>query len=245
MNIISAILLGFIQGLTEFLPISSSGHLVLAQSLIPDFIQPGIFFDVILHAGTLVAVIAYFWKRLLKITQKQIMLLIIGTIPAGVAGFLFEDAFEAMFGDVKAVGLQLIISGVICLLIDKAQTKKKEISYTDSFLIGIGQAIAIIPGISRSGSTIFAAVKRGIKREEAAEFSFFLSIPAIAGAILLQTLKHGASTEIDPTFYIAGFLTALIFGFLSIKVLLNMLKQKQFKYFAIYCFIIGTVVIFL
>ena len=243
MNIFSAIILGIIQGLTEFLPVSSSGHLVLAQSLIPGFNQPGIFFDVILHAGTLVAVTAYFWKKILKISKKQIILLIIGTIPAVILGLLFNDLFEESFSNVKAVGIQLIITGILCWLIDRANTTKKSISIFDSFLIGIGQAIAIIPGISRSGSTIFAAVFRGINRAEAAEFSFFLSIPAIAGAIVLQTLKHGGSSQIDPVFYFVGFITSLIFGFLSIKILINMLKSKQFKYFGVYCFILGALAV--
>lgn len=243
MNIFSAIILGIIQGLTEFLPISSSGHLVLAQSLIPGFSQPGIFFDVILHAGTLVAVTAYFWKKILKINQTQVILVIIGTIPAVVLGLLFNDLFEASFSNVKAVGIQLIITGILCWLIDRAKTIKKSITVFDSLLIGIGQAIAIIPGISRSGSTIFAAVARGINRAEAAEFSFFLSIPAIAGAIVLQTLKHGGSSQIDPVFYFVGFITSLVFGFLSIKVLLNMLKSKQLKYFGIYCLILGVIAV--
>lgn len=243
MNILSAIILGVVQGLTEFLPVSSSGHLVLAQSILPGFSQPGVLFDIVLHAGTLIAVIIYFWRKILSLSQKQIVLLIIGTLPAGLIGFLFDKQFEAMFGDVRAVGMQLIITGLICFAIDRTKATKKVITYLDSLIIGIAQAVAIIPGISRSGSTIFAATKRGVHRQEAAEFSFLLSIPAIGGAVVLQLLKHGTTDGIDVPFYAIGFVTALVFGLVSIKILLRMLVTKNFKVFGIYSVLIGVIAV--
>lgn len=242
MTLFSAILLGIIQGFTEFLPISSSAHLVLAQNFIPNFTQPGIFFDVILHTGTLFGVTWYFRKKLLTISPKMIGLLLLGTIPAALAGILFEDIFVAMFGDVKSIGWQLIVSGILCFLIDRAVAKRTNIKILDALLIGIAQAVAIIPGISRSGATIYAATKRGIARSEAAEFSFLLSIPAIAGATILQFVKHGAVDSLDYSFYVAGFIASFIFGILSITVLLRLLKTKQFKIFGVYCVILGIIV---
>ena len=125
MNIFHSIFLGVVQGLTEFLPVSSSGHLVIAQSLLPGFSQPGLLFDVILHAGTLAAVIYYFRKRLVKLSRHELKILAIGTIPAVVIGFLFNDWFEASFSDVRSVGIQLVITGVLCILVDFAKTKKR------------------------------------------------------------------------------------------------------------------------
>lgn len=245
MNFLSSVLLGVIQGLTEFLPISSSGHLVLAQHVLPGFDQPGILFDIVLHAGTLVAVLVYFYRTIIRLKLPQIVLLAIGTIPAGLLGFLFEDLFVAMFGDVRAIGLQLIITGILCYLIDRARTTRRTIHMVDALIIGLAQAVAIVPGISRSGATIFAATARGIDRQDAANFSFLLSIPAIGGAVVLQLVKYGATPDLDITYYVVGFIVAMIFGLLSIRMLLNLLVTKNFKFFAVYCFIVGSLAIFL
>lgn len=243
MNFFTAAFLGIIQGLTEFLPVSSSGHLVLFEHLL-NFEQPGILFDVTLHAGTLLAVLIYFRKKLMSLTPRMLILLFVGTIPAAVIGLLFEEQLEASFGDIKMVGLQLIITGIICYFVDKVATKKDNISVTDSFVIGVAQAIAIIPGISRSGSTIFAGVMRGIDKAHVAEFSFLLSIPAILGAIVLQIIKYKGQ-EIDIAPYSIGFLTAFVFGLLAIRILLNLLKTKNFKIFTYYCLVLGVLVILL
>jgi undecaprenyl-diphosphatase len=245
MNIFHAIILGVIQGLTEFLPVSSSGHLVIAQSLIPGFSQPGVLFDVMLHAGTLMAVLIYFRKKLLKLTLNEIVLLAVGTLPAIVVGFFFADFLESSFGNVKMVGIELIITGLLCFATDMFKTSKKAITGLDAFLIGIAQAIAIIPGISRSGATIFIATAQKIERAKAAEFSFLLSIPAIAGAILLQVVKYGFETNIDIAVYGVGILASFIFGLLSIKILLNLLVTKNFKVFGVYSVLLGLLVFFL
>ena len=241
MSALSAASLGLIQGLTEFLPVSSSGHLVLAQSLIPGFSQPGVLFDVVLHLGTLFAVFYYFWKRILKLNRNYLMFLAVGTIPAGAIGFLFQSRLESMFGDVKWVAIELIITGIINLVIDKLPNKTDKISIKNSFLVGISQAIAIIPGISRSGATIFTGASLGISKREAAEFSFLLSIPAILGANVLQFMKHGISTDVSLTSYLLGFVIAFIVGFFSIKLVFKFLAEGKFKIFGIYSIALGII----
>src|SRR3989344_4983883 len=157
MNYFWALFLGIIQGLTEFLPVSSSGHLAIAQSIIPNFKQPGVLFDVSLHLATTFAVVIYFRKKLKTILfsdRKYIGFLIVGSIPAALIGILFSDLLETMFLNVAAVAWQLLLTGVICILIDKLREKKDDLSVKNSFLIGCAQALAIIPGISRSASTI-------------------------------------------------------------------------------------------
>jgi undecaprenyl-diphosphatase len=245
MTLASAILLGIIQGITEFLPVSSSAHLVIAQHFIPGFSQPGVLFDVLLHAGTLLAVIIYFRKQLIALTLNKALLLILGTIPAVIFGFLFSDWLEASFSDIKAIGLQLIITGAFIYFVDFAKERRKSITWVDALIMGVAQAIAIIPGISRSGATIFAGVFRGLNKKQVADFSFLLSIPAIAGAIVFEVVKHGLSDSISMTNYAGGFVAAFVFGFLSIGVLLKFLVSRNFKIFAIYCFLIGGLVFFI
>ncbi|MBX4205686.1 undecaprenyl-diphosphate phosphatase [Candidatus Microgenomates bacterium] len=243
-NIISSIILGIIQGITEFLPVSSSGHLVIAQTLIPGFRQPGVLFDVVLHLGTTLAVIIFYYKRIIEILKSNwnyIWLLVIGTIPAGLAGVLFSKQLEAMFSDVKAIAIQFLITGVICILIDRYNGIKDKITTKNSFLIGVAQAIAIIPAISRSGLTIFTGSVLGIDKKKVAEFSFLMSIPAILGANALEFVKHGVNMEGEIANYIVGFIAAFIFGYLSIKVVLSTLHEKQFKYFGVYCLILAIV----
>ncbi|MDO8452473.1 MAG: undecaprenyl-diphosphate phosphatase [bacterium] len=248
MNIVQAGLLGLIQGLTEFLPVSSSAHLVLAQSFIPGFSQPGVLFDVVLHGGTLLAVLWYFRKRLLSLDRKMLALLVLGTIPAGIAGIVLKDFLENLFTGTKTLGYELIITGFLCWGIDKWKTnsdgKSKQVNWFDSLLIGIFQAIAIIPGISRSGATIFGGIIRGIDKKEAAVFSFLLSIPAIGGAIVLEGFSEAKNVQIDliPQ-YAIGFLVALVVGYLSIGILLRFIVENKFKYFAYYCWLLGTFVL--
>jgi len=245
MNLFWAAFLGLIQGITEFLPVSSSGHLVIVQSLIPNFNQPGVFFDVVLHLATLFAVVYFFRKRIFLLGQKYFILLIVGTIPAALIGYLFQSQLENMFGGINTVGIELIITGFLNLLVDKSVATSKTISIKNSFLVGIAQAIAIIPGISRSGATIFAGVKLGISRKEIAEFSFLLSVPAILGANILQFITHGVGGDLPIIYYIVGFLAAFISGFISINFTLKALISKRFKWFAYYAFALGTVAIFL
>lgn len=248
MNNFWALFLGIIQGLTEFLPVSSSGHLAIAQSIIPNFKQPGVLFDVSLHLATTFAVVIYFRKKLKTILfsdRKYIGFLIVGSIPAALIGILFSDLLETMFLNVAAVAWQLLLTGVICILIDKLREKKDDLSVKNSFLIGCAQALAIIPGISRSASTIFTGSFLGIEKKYAAEYSFLLSIPAILGANLLQFKKYGLNIEVETLNYVVGFIAAFVIGYLSINVVFNTLHKQQFKYFGIYCIILGISVLLL
>lgn len=245
MDLIYAIILGAIQGLTEFLPVSSSGHLVVAQTLIPNFSQPGVLFDVVLHLGTLLSVIIIYRKKLLKLDLKYLGLIVAGTVPAVVVGFLFQDQLELMFAGLNFVAISFIITGIMNLAVDRFNSLKEKIDFKDSFIIGIAQAVAIIPAISRSGSTIFAGSALGIKKENVAEFSFILSIPAILGATVLQLVTYGGTVNILAPYYILGFISSLVFGILSIKIALKLLLTKNFKIFGIYCIILGAIIAFL
>jgi undecaprenyl-diphosphatase len=242
-NLIYSIFLGILQGFTEFLPVSSSGHLVIAQNLIPGFTQEGVLFDVILHAGTVLAVLYYFRKILLKLESKYLLLLLVGTIPAGLVGVFFNSSIEKLFNGVTLVGFALLFTGVLNFLTDKAKKGSKKISIKKSVLIGMAQALAIIPGISRSGSTIFAGTSLGIKKKEAAQFSFLLSVPAIVGANAVQFLKYGVGGTENIIFYIAGFIAAFISGVTAIKFVLKFLLGGKFKLFAYYCVALGILIL--
>ncbi len=243
MSIFWAIILGIVQGVTEFIPVSSSGHLVIIQSLMPAFVQPGVLFDVVLHLGTVFAVLFFFRKTIISLVRKYWILFIIGTIPAGLVGLFFQDQLEALFGSVKFVGFALLVTAVFNFITDKTISYKKEITNRNAFMIGVFQALAIIPGISRSGATIFAGVKSGIDKEKAAEFSFLLSIPAILGANVLQFVSHGINGISDPLYYLFGYAAASVSGFISIGFVLKALHKKRFKLFSIYCLVLGLAVL--
>lgn len=245
MNYQSSLFLGIIQGLTEFLPVSSSGHLVILQSIIPSFSQPGVLFDVILHAGTLLAVLVYFVKDILAMKLKYLVLIIIGTIPAALFGYFFQDFLESLFSSVKVVGVALIATSIMNFYTDKIKGVKEKISLYDAFTIGTAQALAIIPGISRSGSTIFAGSTLGIKKTQAAKFSFLLSVPAVFGANLLQFAEYGRSEVLKIDLYFFGFLGAFVAGLVAINLVFKLLKRGNFKIFAYYCLILGVVALLL
>ncbi len=237
--------MGTIQGLTEFLPISSSGHLVIAQKLLPGFNQPGILFDVVLHLGTTLAVLIFYYKRIIEILKnnwKYIWLLIVATIPAVIVGVFFGDYLENSFSDIKAVGVQFLVTGVICILVDKFNSKKDTITSKGVVLMGIAQAVAILPAISRSGATILVGSMLGVDKKKVAEFSFLMSVPAIIGANVWQFVKHGSVIEGEVINYLLGFIAAFVFGYLSIKLVLTSLHERKFKYFGIYCFALGVIV---
>ncbi len=239
MNIVWASVLGILQGLTEFLPISSSGHLVIAQNLTPGFSQPGVLFEVVLHAGTLGAIVLYFKTEILKLSKKYFIFLVIGTIPAAVIGFAFRSNIEGFFENTQVVGAALILTALINLGTDKVKPKREKLSGRTALLIGVAQAFAIIPGISRSGATIFAGTAKGLERKKAAQFSFLLSVPAVLGANLLQFTSVGAGSNLDFSVYFVGFVAALITGYVSIKMVIGFLESKRFRVFAVYCAILG------
>lgn len=237
--------MGILQGFTEFLPVSSSGHLVIAQSMLPGFSQPGVLFDVFLHAGTLVATVFYFRKKLFSLSKRYFKLLVIGTIPAVIIGALFSFSIEKLFVSARIVGFALLVTGLMNYLTDKTRSQNKKISGKGAGLVGLAQAMAIIPGISRSGATIFMGSKLGMKKEKAAEFSFILSIPAILGANLLQLYYHRSFVDQGTLFYLVGFLGAFLAGYLAIDVVIRLLRQGKFIIFAWYTIILGLLVIFL
>ncbi len=245
MSYISSILLGILQGLTEFFPVSSSGHLVIAQSLIPGFNQPGVLFDVVLHAGTLLAIVVRFRRTILAITKNYLLLILIGTIPAVIVGLFFQSAIEKFFDSIYLVGVALLITGLMNLLTNKTQSIKGKFNKVNAFRVGLAQALAIIPGISRSGSTIFAGTRLGLEKKKAAEFSFLLSIPAVLGANVLQFITHAQGSDQNVIFYLAGFLAAFLSGCLAINIVLRVLLSKKFIYFGIYCLSLGGLILVL
>lgn len=243
MDVPQAIFLGVLQGLTEFLPVSSSGHLVIAQGFLPNFSQPGVLFDVTLHMGTLFAVLWYFRAQIIKLSREMLLLLVIGTVPAGLVGIVFADFLEGLFSSPRLVGVALLATGAMNWMVDRQKAignRQKAIGWRDALAIGVFQAVAIIPGISRSGSTIFAGVFQGIKKEDAALFSFLLSVPAVLGAMALQILSHGPENKINIPLYFIGATVAFVVGYLSIGILMQFLIKRRFRIFAIYSLIVGA-----
>jgi undecaprenyl-diphosphatase len=273
MDIIQAIIIGIVQGLTEFLPVSSSAHLVFVPEILK--VQSSLAFDTILHVGTLVAVVGYFWKdiihmlksffaSLMDIPRRQFRkglqedqfkklawFIIIGSIPAGLAGILFKDFFESLFSDVIAVGFFLIITGLLLWGSEmisrrvKDKTSLKKMTVKNSLIIGIAQAFSIAPGISRSGATISTGLFLGLERELAARYSFLLSIPAILGAALVQAKDISSVLDISTAATIAGFLAAVISGYIAIKIVLKLIKERNLLIFAYYCWIVGPIAMIL
>lgn len=245
MNYLTSVFLGVLQGATEFLPVSSSGHLALVQSLIPGFNQPGVLFDVILHFGTLFAVLWFFRRELFRLPLKYIGYLVIGTIPSVILGFLLKDKIGLIFQSTKLIGVALIVTGILNLLTGKTKLGKKLLNTKKSFFVGLAQAIAIIPGISRSGATIFAGTAQGLKAEEVVRFSFLLSVPAILGANLLEIIGNPQVGSVPMGIYFVGFLAAMLAGIIAIRLVLRLLIGKKFKFFAYYCFAAGALALFI
>jgi len=255
MNLFEALLLGLIQGLTEFLPVSSSGHLVLFQNLL-GLNEPGVTLEVLLHFGTLLSVLFVFGQDfvdLLKFYRDKyqrhfLSMLILGVIVTGLLGFIFRKYLEILFSSTLIVGFMLLITGLIITLIKIIPTGQKsiaEIKPHDALLIGLLQAFAIIPGISRSGTTILTALWRGLDRDSAIRFSFMLSAPVIFGATLVEA-KELLTTGLESTMlvnYLAGTMIAFVSGVFAIKVFIRMLSAGKFHYFAYYCWTIGLIVI--
>lgn len=246
------ILLGIIQGLTEFIPVSSSAHLVFVQNMF-NVKEPQILFDVILHLGTLFAVMAYFYKDILEILKslfcpkssgfKMALLVVAGTIPTGVVGFLFKNYFESLFGSPAYTAAFLIVTGFILFSTKFIKVSDKQIdrfSFLDALIIGFAQAVAIAPGISRSGITISSGIWRGIDRKLCAKYSLLLSIPAILGAVASQVkdIAFGTCSYAGPMF--AGLITAFIVGYAAIGILVKLLMKAKFYVFSYYCWIVGT-----
>ncbi len=238
-------LMGAVQGLTEFLPISSSAHLVIFSKIFPSVSTTGLLFDTILHLGTTCSVIVLLFKKIMKLKLNCMMMIVVATIPVAIIGFLFSDLVESAFTSLKLVGVALLVTSFMNLMSDKMPIKNKKLTTKTALIIGFFQTIALIPGISRSGSTIFSGLFSGITKDEAADFSFLISIPAIFGANILQFVKYGYSFELNPASYIVGFLTSFVFGIIAIKLVFESLKLKSFKIFSIYTFVLGVIALVL
>jgi undecaprenyl-diphosphatase len=251
MTSIEAFILGLIQGLTEFLPISSTGHLYLGRHAF-GLNEAGLFLDTMLHIGTLIAVLFYYREELLRILRnpfgKLTWLLVVGTIPAVIVGVAFSDFFEEISNTGVTVGWEFLVTGLFLWFSDNIKNGRKkmdDISYTDALVIGTFQAAAILPAISRSGLTIVGALIRKLDRETAAYFSFLLSIPAIAGGIVFQGIGmlEGTGPEISGLSLLVGTLSSLVFGYIAVKWMINYLKRGSLKIFAVYVWLLGAIIL--
>ena len=259
----SVIILGFIQGIAEFLPISSSAHLIIFRDLFGIGSNIGhdiaMSFDIALHFGTLLAIGIYFFKDFINMFHKGftrgikdkegklLWYIIISTIPAAIAGVLFEDVIEnAIRTNFIVIAIALIVMGIIIFLVDKYFKAKKEIkdmTLKDAFIIGCSQVFALIPGFSRSGTTIAAGRCLNLKREDAAKFSFFLSAPVVLGAVILDLVDSYAVIFDNLAIFGVGILVSFIVGILCIKFLMKYLKKNDFKIFMWYRLALGILVI--
>jgi len=269
MDVIQAIIIGTVQGLTEFLPVSSSAHLVLVPEVLG--VQGSLAFDTVLHVGTLAAVFTYFWNDIVHMVRaflssigdipsgnfregiredrfkRLAWMVIIGTVPAGLAGVLFKDFFEALFSSTVAVGFFLIVTGLLLWgseRVSRGVSEKlsiEKLGVRNSLIIGCAQALAIAPGISRSGATISAGLFLGFERELVARYSFLLSIPAILGAALVQVKDISVGFDLLGASMIAGFLAAAVSGYATIKFFLKLIKERDLNVFAYYCWALGII----
>lgn len=252
MSWVEAMILGMIQGLTEFLPISSTGHLALGRHAF-GLREAGLFLDTMLHVGTLAAVVYYYREELLEVAKQPFgkvgRLLIVGTIPAVVVGLLFEDVFASLSDSGVTIGWEFLATGVFLWFADRIRNGRKRMKHltvADALVVGTFQAGAILPAISRSGLTIVGGLLRGLDRETAAYFSFLLSIPAIAGGVLLQSLRlldGSAGAAASPAALAVGAAASAIFGYIAVRWMIDYLKRGSLKVFAVYVWAIGLVVL--
>lgn len=263
MSIFQSIILGALQGITEFLPISSSGHLVLTESVLGLKVEALKSFDVAVHMGTLVSILVYFWGDVLELIkaffrivfvrikkneyEKLVGFIILGTLPAIFAGLFLGDKIDEIFRDARMVGISMMVTAILFLIAEyvNKNTAKSGVNFVKSFIIGLFQAVALIPGVSRSGSTISAGLLQKMKREDAARFSFLLGIPAIAGAGVLTSMgDSSAAQELELVPIITGFLLSAFVGFFAIYFLMKFLKNHSLKIFSLYLLVVGAVVYF-
>jgi len=267
MSILQALFLGVLQGATEFLPVSSSGHLVLAPWLL-GWDSPGLAFDAVVHWGTAVAVVVYFWRDWVSLVQaalrwvsrtlrrartapepsqgeRLVWLIVLGTVPAAVIGYLLEDFFEGMFGRPAAAAGFLLVTAALLTISEWLGRRERDLdalNWLDALVVGLAQALAIFPGISRSGATIAAGLSRGLRREPAARFSFLLATPVILGAGLFKVVdlaRVGGLAAQVPTLAV-GFISAGVVGLACIHFLLRYLQRRRLYPFAVYCAVLGV-----
>lgn len=269
MTLFKAIVLGIFQGVAEFLPISSSGHLVLLQTLF-GIKEGNLFFTEMLHFGTLLSIFIVYFKDIFKIIveffilikdffktkrlivdntyKKMAMLIIVGSIPTGIMGIALGDIFESFYSSITVVAIAFIITGVLLWISEKSSLGNKsvkEVTYADSFIIGVFQGFAITPGISRSGSTIVGGLFRGLDKKLATKFSFLLALPATFGAAILG-IKDALPQEAGTLFTIPlliGVLISTITGIISIKILIRVLERGKLHYFSYYVWILSVILL--
>ena len=247
---VEAIILGIVQGLTEFLPVSSTAHLIL----LPWFFGwkgdiDSLTFDVALHAGTLLALISCFWKDWVEIllnNRKLLALLVVATLPAGITGILLKDAVETTLRSPLIIVFTLVLFGIVMLISERWKRGReiKDMTFSDAIIIGVSQAVALIPGVSRSGITISAGLFRGLEREASARFSFILSTPVIFGAALLEGRKLISNAgNYDLNLFMAGVVTSAVTGYIAIKFLLYFLRKHSLNIFVYYRFVLALIII--
>ena len=262
MDSVEAIILGLIQGLTEFLPVSSSGHLAIGKHLFG--VEPDLSFDIAVHAATVLATIVVFRKEILQLLQglfkfkyndetKYICMILVSMIPVFVVGMFFKDYVEALFSSFIVVGFALLVTALLLYFSDKAAARKAEshdsverngISWWQAFVVGLGQAVAVIPGLSRSGTTISTGLITGVKREVVAQFSFLMVLVPILGEAFLDVVGGDfAASSIGAAPLLVGFLAAFVSGLFACKVMIALVKKAKLKWFALYCAIVGAAVI--
>ena len=258
---LTLVALGILQGLTEFLPVSSSGHLVLLQSRLPGFSEPGVLFHATVHLATLGAVLVYFCQDFAALARaaaaprranpaalRLLWLVIVGTLPTALIGLLFAEPLERLFASVPTAASMLLVTGALLFATDRAPEHTRGIEHMSvghALVIGVVQGLAIIPGISRSGATVAAGVFAGFRRDLALRYSFVLSVPAILGAFVLQLASHGlqGASEVNAPGYGLAFLAAFAVGYFSIDVLLKALLSRKLIWFAGYCWAVGLAVL--
>ncbi|MCF7559858.1 undecaprenyl-diphosphate phosphatase [Sabulilitoribacter multivorans] len=258
MNIIDAIILGIIQGLTEFLPVSSSGHLELGKAILGDHPVPeeSLLFTVVLHFATALSTMVVFRKDIFSLVKgalkfkwnddlKFIAKIAVSMLPAAIIGYSFESQFAELFGgNVKLVGFMLIITALLLYLADKSKNTNKEVTFIDALVIGISQAIAMLPGISRSGATISTSVLLGNDKTKAARFSFLMVVPLIFGKIAKDLLTGDLNYNTQNiTALSVGFIAAFVAGLFACTWMIALVKKSKLSYFAIYCAVVGVIAI--
>lgn len=253
-----AIILGLIQGLTEFLPVSSSGHLEIAKSLFGINPEESFFFTVAVHGATVLSTLIVFWKEIVRLftgavkfrmndETTYVLKIIVSMIPVGIAGILLKEPVEALFnGNMIFVGSMLVVTAILLALAHFIRKKERTIGYLDALIIGIAQAIAVIPGISRSGATIATGLIIGDSRNEIAKFSFLMVLVPVIGANLLEIISGGAVTGTNGAgIIIIGFATAFISGYLACRWMIALVRNSRLIWFALYCLAAGTLAMIL
>jgi undecaprenyl-diphosphatase len=275
MTLFEAVVLGIVQGVTEFLPVSSSGHLAIARALFA-ITEPSLLYDVLLHFATVLAVLVFFWKDLLRLQPLDLYKIVLASIPAGVLGILFEDRIEQAFGSTLFVGVALLVTAALVIAADRSMRLRKdglgaksassgreleektgagvsarassplsEVTTRQAVVTGLFQAFALLPGISRSGSTVAGGILSGIPRETAFRFSFIMVIPVILGATALQLLKasEGGFAELQLQEFAVGGMAAFIVGLLSLRLLQYVIRQSKLSFFGAYAGTLGVLTI--